>query len=76
MSEVLEGEPPEEAKAADWAEVKKEADERVKEILTYGLVWISPRRNGKARDNRLSFRITPKPVSPPVSPPKAAPPPG
>ncbi|MDR0638074.1 MAG: hypothetical protein LBG27_04090 [Spirochaetaceae bacterium] len=65
-SEILWGGPPEGAKAVDWAEAEAfVAATPVEEILTYKLSWGSPRTNGKAKGNRLSLEITPKPASPP-----------
>ncbi|MDR0637762.1 MAG: hypothetical protein LBG27_02470 [Spirochaetaceae bacterium] len=50
----------------DWAEAETfVAATPVEEILTYQLSWDSPRTNGKAKGNRLSLEITPKPASPP-----------
>ncbi|MDR0638579.1 MAG: hypothetical protein LBG27_06735 [Spirochaetaceae bacterium] len=64
--EILAGEPPEWAKAVDWAEAEAfVAATPVEEILTYKLSWGSPRTNGKAKGNRLSSEIIPKPVPPP-----------
>ncbi|MDR0639086.1 MAG: hypothetical protein LBG27_09370 [Spirochaetaceae bacterium] len=63
-SEILAGEPPEQAEAADWAEAFAAAAP-AEGILTYKLSWDSPRTNGKAKVNRLSPEITPKPASPP-----------
>jgi hypothetical protein len=61
---LLAGEPPEWAKAVDWAEAFAAATP-VEGILTYQLSWGGPRTNGKAKGNRLSLEITPKPASPP-----------
>ncbi|MDR0638370.1 MAG: hypothetical protein LBG27_05650, partial [Spirochaetaceae bacterium] len=64
-SEILAGEPPEWAKEVDWEEVEAWATETlVEEVMTYQLSWGSPRTNGKAKGNRLSFEITPKPAPP------------
>jgi hypothetical protein len=63
-SEILAGEPPERAKVVDWAEAEAFAAATPAEgILTYQLSWGSPRTNGKAKGNRLSLEITPKPAS-------------
>ncbi|MDR0638814.1 MAG: hypothetical protein LBG27_07940 [Spirochaetaceae bacterium] len=59
-SEILAGEPPERVEAEAFATAVP-----VEEILTYKLSWGSPRTNGKAKSNRLSLEITPKPASPP-----------
>jgi hypothetical protein len=63
-SEILWGGPPEGAKEVDWAEVEAfVAATPIEEILKYKLSWDSPRTNGKAKGNRLSLEITPKPAS-------------
>jgi hypothetical protein len=65
-SEILWEGPPERAKAVDWAEAEAFVDKTpIEGILTYKLSWGSPRTNGKAKGNRLSLEITPKPASPP-----------
>jgi hypothetical protein len=64
--EILAGEPPERAKEVDWAEAEVFAAAAPAEgILTYKLSWGSSRTNGKAKGNRLSLEITPKPAPPP-----------
>ncbi|MDR0639435.1 MAG: hypothetical protein LBG27_11145, partial [Spirochaetaceae bacterium] len=58
-SEILAGDPPEWAKAVDWAKAEAfVAATPIEEILTYKLSWGSPRTNGKAKGNRLSLEIT------------------
>jgi hypothetical protein len=64
-SDILWGGPPEWAKTVDWDAVNMEADKPLDEVVTYRAAWGSPRTNGKAKDNRLSLEITPKPASPP-----------
>jgi hypothetical protein len=60
------GGPPEGAEEVDWAEAEAfAAATPIEEILTYKLSWGSPRTNGKAKGNRLSLEITPKPTPPP-----------
>ncbi|MDR0639431.1 MAG: hypothetical protein LBG27_11125 [Spirochaetaceae bacterium] len=49
----------------DWNAANAEAEEPLDEVITYRAAWGSPRRNGKAKNNRLSLEITPKPASPP-----------
>ncbi|MDR0639629.1 MAG: hypothetical protein LBG27_12140 [Spirochaetaceae bacterium] len=45
-----------------WAEAEAfAAATPIEGILTYQLSWGSPRTNGKAKGNRLSLEITPKP---------------
>ncbi|MDR0638849.1 MAG: hypothetical protein LBG27_08115 [Spirochaetaceae bacterium] len=64
-SEILWGGPPEGTEEVDWEAVKTLAETPVPEVITYTFSWGSPRTNGMAVDNRLSFEITPKPASPP-----------
>jgi hypothetical protein len=64
-SEILDGEPPADAEAVDWAEAEAFVAATPMEILTYKLSWGSPRTNGKAKGNRLWLEITPKPTPPP-----------
>ncbi|MDR0637350.1 MAG: hypothetical protein LBG27_00330 [Spirochaetaceae bacterium] len=58
------GGPPEGAEEVDWAAVEKSAKTKIPAAIAYTLSWGSPRTNGKAKDNRLSLEITPKPASP------------
>ncbi|MDR0639849.1 MAG: hypothetical protein LBG27_13295 [Spirochaetaceae bacterium] len=65
-SEIMWGGPPEGAEEVDWAAVEAfAAATPIEEILTYKLSWDSPRTNGKAKSNQLSFEAAPKPASPP-----------
>ena len=65
-SEILAEEPPEWAKPVDWNVVNKEADKPLDEVITYTAGWGSPRRNGKARGNKLSLIVAPETPPPPA----------
>jgi hypothetical protein len=65
LSEILSGEPPERAKAVDWDAVDEGAERPLDDVITYRAAWGSPRRNGKAKSNQLSFGAAPKSASPP-----------
>jgi hypothetical protein len=64
-SEILEGEPPEEAVPVDWAAVEKMANKQISAAMTYALSWDSPRLAGKAVKMGFSFKTSPFPAAPP-----------
>ncbi|MDR0638362.1 MAG: transposase [Spirochaetaceae bacterium] len=65
-SKVLEGEPPEGAKAVDWALVDAEAKKPIPADTTYTLTWDSPRLPGVTITTVISVKNAPKPPPPPA----------
>ncbi|MDR0637305.1 MAG: hypothetical protein LBG27_00095 [Spirochaetaceae bacterium] len=59
-SEILWGGPHEGTEVVDWAAVETLAETPIEGILTYKLSWGSPRTNGQAKGNRLSFEVIPQ----------------
>jgi hypothetical protein len=64
-SEILDGEPPECAKAVDWGAVKAEADKAAPAAVIYTLTWDSLRLPGIVLTSGSSRKIPPSPVFPP-----------
>ncbi|MDR0638863.1 MAG: transposase [Spirochaetaceae bacterium] len=64
-SEILWGGPPEGVEEVDWAAAEMSARTKIPTAIAYTLSWGSPRADGKAKGNRLSLEITPKPAPPP-----------
>jgi hypothetical protein len=63
-SEILEGEPPVDAKEVDWAAVDAEADKEIPAAIIYELSWDSPRLAGMTEKLRFSFKTAPATASP------------
>jgi hypothetical protein len=64
-SEILDGEPPEDAEEADWAAIDKSANTPVAGAAAYTLTWDSLRSPGMTITTRFSARNAAKPASPP-----------
>jgi hypothetical protein len=64
-SEILPGEPPEEAEEVDWASVIGAAKGIIPEAAIYTLSWVSPRPAGMGTKSRFSpeFRFSSEPPS-------------
>jgi hypothetical protein len=63
-SEILEGEPPVDAKEVDWEMVKEKAKTEIPEGVTYELSWDSPRDEGITLKMSSSRKNPPKPAAP------------
>jgi hypothetical protein len=64
-SEIIDGEPPPDAKEVDWAMVVADANKPVPYHMTYKLTWGSLRLPGMTLDTRVSRKNPPKPAAPP-----------
>ncbi|MDR0639374.1 MAG: hypothetical protein LBG27_10840, partial [Spirochaetaceae bacterium] len=64
-SEILDGEPPEWAKAVDWAAIDKSANTPIPGAAAYILSWDSLRSPGMTITTRFSAQNAAKPASPP-----------
>jgi hypothetical protein len=63
-SEILFGEPPEDAEEVDWEKVEAEANTKIPEHMTYKLTWGSLRSPGMTLNTRVSRKNPPKPAVP------------
>ncbi|MDR0640040.1 MAG: hypothetical protein LBG27_14290 [Spirochaetaceae bacterium] len=64
-SEILDGEPPEDAEEADWAAIDKSANTPIPGAAAYILSWDSLRSPGMTITTRFSAHNAAKPASPP-----------
>jgi hypothetical protein len=64
-SEIIEGEPPPEAKAVDWDAVKAEAAKEIPIAGTYTLSWDSPRQPALRLNTRILLKNPAKSAFPP-----------
>ncbi|MDR0638978.1 MAG: hypothetical protein LBG27_08805 [Spirochaetaceae bacterium] len=64
-SEILNGEPPEDAEMADWAAIDKSANTPIAGAAAYILSWDSLRSPGMTITARFSARNAADPASPP-----------
>ncbi|MDR0639410.1 MAG: hypothetical protein LBG27_11020 [Spirochaetaceae bacterium] len=64
-SEILDGEPPEDAEEADWAAIDKSANTPVAGAAAYILSWDSLRSPGMTITARFSAQNAAKPAPPP-----------
>jgi hypothetical protein len=63
-SEILDGDPPEEAEKVNWEKVEAEAKTNIPEDIAYELSWDSPRRPGITLKMSSSHKEPPKPAVP------------
>jgi hypothetical protein len=63
--DILDGEPPEGAKAVDWAAVEMSAKTPMPADTAYTLTWDSPRRLGVTLTTVISLKNATDPASPP-----------
>ncbi|MDR0637772.1 MAG: hypothetical protein LBG27_02525, partial [Spirochaetaceae bacterium] len=64
-SEILDGEPPEDADEADWAAIDKSANTPIAGAAAYTLTWDSLRSPGMTITTRFSAHNAAKPAFPP-----------
>jgi hypothetical protein len=65
-SEILEGEPPQEAAEVDWEMVKEKAKTEIPAGITYELSWDSPRDEEIRLKMSTSRKKPPDSAAPPV----------
>jgi hypothetical protein len=64
-SQIIDGDPPPDAKPLDWDTVKTEAAKEIPADGTYALSWDSPRQPEKRLNTRISLKNPAKSAHPP-----------
>jgi hypothetical protein len=65
-SEIVLGEPPEDAKVVKWEDVNAEANKPVPRKIPYTVTWDSLRTPGMTLKTDISLKSPPKPAAPPA----------